>query len=70
MSEWVPVEERLPERGQWVLVYGRTRGDMSVLQIPEYVDGHHAGDDGKSWYPGGWGVGWTSHWMPLPEPPQ
>ena len=40
------------------------------LHLPKRSkEGNYAGDDGKSWYPGGWGVGWTTHWMLLPKKP-
>ena len=69
MTEWIAVENELPDRGVDVLVLGKN-GSMKVRHIPPYQGGGYAGDDGKSWYPGGWGVGWTTHWMPLPAPPE
>lgn len=69
MSEWISVKERMPNRGEEVLVLGHS-GDMSVRYIPKSKGGEYTGDDGKSWYPGGRGVDWTSHWMKLPELPK
>jgi len=69
MSKWISVDDRLPERGVDVLVLHET-GDMNVRYIPLYRDGQTHGDNGKSWYPGGMNVGWTTHWMALPELPK
>lgn len=61
MSEWIKCTERLPAPGVHVLVRG-LQGDMHVLYLLE--------DSSRGWYPGGWGLGWTSHWMPLPKGPE
>lgn len=58
-SEWISVEERLPERTGKYLVFtynGRLYiGDF----IDHYCDGNPQFDDYK-----------VTHWMPLPEPPK
>jgi hypothetical protein len=65
--EWINVNERLPERGVNVLVLGKDK-TISIRYIPKKsLEGYYAGDDGKSWYPGGWGIGWTTHWQELPK---
>ncbi len=60
-APWVPVTERLPPPGVDVLVLDKHRRTCSVLHLLE--------DTTRGWYPGGWGIGFTSHWMPLPELP-
>lgn len=68
--EWINVKEKLPERGVEVLVLGKDK-TISVRYIPKRSkEGYYAGDDGRSWYPGGWGIGWTTHWQPLPKAPK
>jgi len=65
---WIKCLERLPERGVNVLVLEKG-GFQSVKYIPICSkSGNYAGDDGKTWYPGGIEVGWTTHWQPLPPP--
>lgn len=69
--KWISVEDRMPERGVSVLVLSKD-GCCDVKYIPHPHGGSHgpyAGDDGKSWYPGGRSVFWTTHWQPLPDPP-
>lgn len=63
MSQWIPVEERLPEDGVWVLWFSKSWSQPPVV----------AKRDGESL---DWGGdlcctlrGFT-HWMPLPEPPE
>jgi hypothetical protein len=53
-QRWVPVGERLPERGIYVLV--SQNGEVVTDRI---------GDDGK-WEDADWA---TTHWQPLPSPP-
>jgi len=78
---WISVTERLPERGQEVLVFEK-RGYVSVRYIPVIMplwerrsrglaNGDKiSGDDGTLWYPGGLDImDHTSHWMPIPSPP-
>ena len=65
MSEWISVEERLPEEGDLVLAYQkgeRIRVDYIVLlegEILSYIWGNFLVDDWDK----------TSHWMPCPKPP-
>ncbi len=57
-SEWISVEERLPERLGYYLAY-TTRGTIEFARFyPYYVD-----DKPQFDY-------WITHWMPLPEPPK
>jgi hypothetical protein len=66
-SEWISVDERLPEKGQEVLAYrGDFRGDM--MNTYTYLGTGNWEDDygyrGSAKHEG------ITHWMPLPEPPK
>lgn len=68
-SRWIPVEERLPEKNESVLVRFET-GNMGVcfwVIKDKFTLGW------KVWTDDGWiqdcDAGPT-HWMPLPEPPE
>ena len=61
MSKWISVKDRLPVPHRDVLVLGHG-GDMDVRHLLDDVS--------RGWYPGGWGLGWTTHWKPLPELPE
>lgn len=55
-SEWISVEERLPELYTYVITYDTVSGDVqidSVLSNGEFVIGYN-----------------VTHWMPLPEAPK
>ena len=55
-SEWISVEERLPEFYTYVLTYDTVSGNVqidSVLSNGEFVIGYN-----------------VTHWMPLPEAPK
>ena len=59
--KWIPVTERLPESGEWVLCACRA----SIFLVMKYDDG--------DWYENPAHVymrGFVTHWMPLPEPPK
>lgn len=64
---WIPVTERLPENGDWVLGIGPKKG----YHVCEYI--------GITHFPYSGDIPWFSakgrslnitHWMPLPEPPK
>ena len=56
VQEWIPVGERLPERGQQVIAYSGYAWKPKVFSTTFYDK-----DD----------YGWlaVSHWMPMPDPP-
>lgn len=62
-SRWIPVTERLPERGQIVLVCGSRKG---IYTAEFRMDGKypyfHKLNSKTHWCV-------PTHWMPLPEPP-
>ena len=59
MSQWIPVDERLPEIG------------VSVL-VADFGDVHEMAWNGRYWVvpASGWVGDGVTHWMPLPEPPE
>ena len=57
-TQWIPVTERLPEDGQWVLVWEWGRF--------AYVDKVHNG----KWMIANSNYAEIYYWMPLPEPPK
>lgn len=67
LARWIPVEERLPEEGEQVIVW-----------MPDCPH-HPCGMDIGSCMTDSWGVSWMvsggrsafpTHWMPLPKPPE
>lgn len=75
MSEWISVDERLPDENERVICYGTSEyGDQSNKFVaPGY---RWVCRDENRWSTLEWdGVGgneWfgtVTHWMPLPEPP-
>lgn len=64
-NEWLSVEERLPEKGENVLVYAIAKyiGDTKIG-----IDKLEEGERRPVWfYTHGWFE--VTHWMPLPEAP-
>jgi hypothetical protein len=65
-NQWIPVTERLPERGQLVIVSfrGHWGGRREVSAETFWIDerGGWTGCDSMK-------NGRPSHWMPLPSPP-
>lgn len=58
MSEWISVNERLPEKHGWFLTFGPQRRRAVV-----YFD-----DEDKVWADEDDSDIAVTHWMPLPEP--
>ena len=57
---WIPVTERLPKDGEWVLVWGRGQ------QIPTMMF-----RESGAWIDDQFEFHTTvTHWMPLPQPPK
>lgn len=64
-NEWVSVEDRLPEKGENVLVYAIAK-HIGVTKIS--IDKLEEGERRPVWlYTHGWFE--VTHWMSLPEPP-
>ena len=57
---WIPVTERLPEDGQWVLVWGHGQ----KIPIMMFRESGAWIDDQFEFHTT------VTHWMPLPEPPK
>lgn len=66
MSEWISVKERLPEKGQNVLVFATSKY-IGTEKIS--IDRLEEGERDSIWF---FTHGWfdVTHWMPLPEPPK
>ncbi|WP_458574025.1 DUF551 domain-containing protein [Klebsiella quasipneumoniae] len=61
---WIPVSERMPEKGQAVLVYRPKAHEGGDSDVRVAVYGRHNFEHGFGCY-------WEpSHWMPLPAAPQ
>ena len=65
-SAWVSVRDRLPEKGEYVLVYANAKYINSKKVC---IDRLEDGEKTAVWmYTHGWFE--VTHWMPLPEPPK
>jgi hypothetical protein len=60
-NKWISVKDRLPKIAKMVLVCSGDDADS----IGVYYRARGTG----CWYPDGWPIENTTHWMPLPEPP-
>jgi len=60
IPHWVKCSERLPDEGQWVLLYSN---DIYFGHLTR--DGHHWIADEEDWL-----LNEFTHWMPLPPPPR
>ena len=62
VQKWIPVSERLPESGEYVMVYDTRDGWIGLWEF-----------SGVAWYDNScqaWGIDEVTHWMPLPEAPK
>ena len=69
MSEWISIEERLPEPYQDVLFYGKGHDPLVGKTRGETCIGYYRNAfrfDGRDSVE----VAEVTHWMPLPEPPK
>jgi hypothetical protein len=63
-QKWIPVSERLPEHGKWVLCACRAK----IVEVLKYDS---TMEDWDSQLPERcYMKGFVTHWMPLPEPPK
>ena len=65
MPRWVPMTERLPKEGEFVLVYGNlypNKHDGGVVAVSKRMDWNYWQGFGRERN--------ITHWMPLPEPPK
>ena len=63
--QWIPMAERLPEEGKFVLVYGDlypNKHDGGVIAVSKRMDWNYWQGFGRERD--------ITHWMPLPEPPK
>lgn len=69
--EWISVKERLPEEGMQVLIY-EGNSHENYRDIRRRIATYKVRENGINWYEGGqWNNGiYTTHWMPLPQPPK
>ena len=64
-QRWIPVTERLPKEGDFVLVYGDlypNKHDGGVIAVSTRMDWNYWQGFGRERD--------ITHWMPLPEPPK
>ena len=64
VQKWIPVTERLPEPGKWVLCACRA----NIIEVLKYD--HTMGDWDSTMPERCYMKGFVTHWMPLPEPPK
>lgn len=64
VQEWIPVTERLPEKGQEVLVFDTRENWTGFAWLRPDETWTALGFD----FP--FDLGEVTHWMPLPEPPK
>ena len=62
MNNWIPVEEKLPEKDGWYLVTTRDWVNINSDDTQLVVTTRHFDKDG-----GGFDH-WVTAWLPLPEP--
>ena len=70
MSEWISVEDRLPERDEKVLCYYgfEKNGEKHNMRFIGCLD-YYAYDENPHFQHASTGL-FVTHWMPLPKPPK
>lgn len=68
MSEWIGVDERLPEPNLPVLTYGR-KGGVGIGYVTDSSVSEYKRSN-KLYFYARYGDKLPTHWMPLPEPPK
>jgi len=64
MSEWISVEDRIPEKAMPCMVYIADRGSVMLTNFNGDFALVRVG------YPTGFSAHGVTHWMSLPEPPR
>lgn len=72
MSEWISVDERLPESKDDGVIVFFPNGAIETVHIQDYFDDITAGVDerGEQQYTKRYITQGITHWMTLPEPPE
>jgi hypothetical protein len=66
---WIPVGERMPEKGQRVLFFvNRKNTNYAAVYAGEYLKVFDVWEYCQA-SEKGWASAFVTHWMPLPEPP-
>lgn len=68
MSDWIRVEDRLPEEGQRVIYYFHYVG-VHVGNYTKHVD-EEGYEHAVFFSPAGWLSDDVTHWMPFPDAPK
>lgn len=63
IPKWIPVEEWLPEKEEYVLCHSNKHGGYMFVGYRGYLSGEWV--EGNSLH-----LKDVTHWMPLPEPPR
>jgi len=65
ISEWISVEDRLPEKRGSYLVYSPAYYGMTIMEYYLDMDGY-----ARWWFDDSSPTSGNTHWMPLPDPPE
>ena len=70
LPRWIPVEERLPDHDELVLVIasGKPKENITLDEAVELATLYSDGWCLETWPE--WAGAKVTHWMPLPEPPE
>ena len=65
---WIKVEDKLPEEGQYVLVYD---GNRNLDDVPFYeIAAYRSFQNGSVFISGPYSLNNIKFWMTLPKPPE